>query len=321
MVGLEKRISGDWIDLKSTLNDLYGILQLLGVPLHEMRSAADRLRLCVEQGVVEYKRNSMGPVLAVLETVRYKSPAMDELGEQRRTLSTLLLVVAVQRLLAMDFLPLGRVPEKKEIGVGDMQVNVILSDVNSRIKTKPALRADPSIKNILMQVQLYNKENRKLKDLLPSIKPELRTSFLRNFTQTFSSIIASINRNYAALLLKEQKEKNAGERGFSLGALAMKDLGPLLTSQAKEFSRIHSTLAYACEEKYKTREILVRLYDGRQEAVRLIEDELAEYRRLCRAAPRFSMDECTQGIAEGFRDEVLTVLEKQIKWEAPAPRE
>jgi hypothetical protein len=316
MEELEKRIRGDWIDLKATLSDLFGVFQLLNMPVHELRSAADRLRLCVEQGIVEYKRNSLSPVLSVLETVRYKSPALDDLREQERTLTALLLVVVIQRALALEFLPLSR-SEKKGAGIGELQVNVILSDVNARIKAKPALRSDSSIKNIIMQVQLYNKENLKLKELLPTIKPELRTPFLRNFTKTFGSIIASINRNYAALLQKEQEAESGKEEGFSLAVLPLKDLGPLLTDQTREFCRIRSTIAYACEEKYGMREILVRLYDGRQEVIRMIEDELAEYRRMCRAAPRFPMEECTEGLVHGFRDEVMLVVEKQLKWETP----
>jgi hypothetical protein len=318
MVELEKRITGDWIDIKEKLNDLNGLLELLKPSIAELQMAADKVRLSMEQGIVEYKRSTLSPVLAVLEMVRYRSLAAEEIHEQERSLTQLLLIVLVQRLIALELLPLPKPQEKKEVGVDDMQVNVILSDVNARIKTNPALRAHPAIKNILMQVQLYNKENRKLKELLPTIKPELRTSFLKNFTKAFSGITGSIRKHYSSLLQEDLQEESGQREVFSLSLLPLKDLGVLLTAQAREYARMRSTLAYARDEKYKTREILVRLYDQRQEAIRKIEEELDVYRTICRTNPRFPLESCVAEVADGFRAEVVNILEKQIRWEAPA---
>ena len=77
-----------------------------------------------------------------------------------------------------------------------IQVGAILGDVNARIKANPALRGHAAMKNILMQVQRYNAENQKMRELLPTIKPEMRTAFLANFSRTFDEIIGSIRRHY-----------------------------------------------------------------------------------------------------------------------------
>jgi hypothetical protein len=315
MVELEKRITGDWIDIRDRLGDLDGLLQLLGLSPAELKAAADALRLSVEQGIVEFKRGTLSPVLAVLETVRYKSLAVEEIHEQERVLTRLLLTVLIQRLIALELLPAAKTPEKREIDIDSMQVNVILSDVNARMKADPQLRSHPAIKNILMQVQLYNKENRKLKELLPTIKPELRASFLGNFTKTFDTIIGSIRRHYQGILQEEFNAKNEEPEAFSLQLVPLKELGPFLANQAKEFSRMRSTLAFAREDKYKTREILVRLYDQRQDALRMIEEEVGVYRSVCRSTPRFPEESCALGIADGFRSEIVGILEKEIKWE------
>jgi hypothetical protein len=198
-----------------------------------------------------------------------------------------------------------------------MQVNVILSDVNSRIKANPALRTRPEFKNILMQVQLYKKENLKLRELLPTIKPEMRSAFLGNFTKTFADIIASIRRQYLLILQEEAEGDKARQAGFSLGNLPLKELGPLLTDQAKEFSRIRSTLGHARDEKYKTRETLVRLYDQRQNAIRLIEEEGKSYLRVCREFASVGAESCVTRTADGFRSEIVSLLEKQLKRESP----
>ena len=59
MPDLEKRISGDWIELREKSNDFYALLDAFG--LRRVRApdrASDRLRLSVEQGIVEYKRHA-----------------------------------------------------------------------------------------------------------------------------------------------------------------------------------------------------------------------------------------------------------------------
>jgi hypothetical protein len=319
MVDLEKRITGDWIDLRERLNDLLSLLDLLKLPPADLKAMADRLRLCVEQGIVEFKRSSLSPILAVLEMVRYKSLALEEIAEQQRSLTLLLLAVLVQRLIAMELVPMARGPqeEKRDFGIGDMQVNVILSDVNAKLKSNPSLRAHPAIKNILMQVQVYKRENAKLKELLPTIKQEMRTSFLGNFTKAFADIIASIRKQYLSLLQEEEAARENKQKSFSLALVPLRELNPLLMGQAKEFSRMRSTLAHARDEKYKTREILVRLYDERHDAVRMIEEELKVYKSMCRDVTSFGQEACVAGIADGFRQEIMGLLEKQLKWETP----
>jgi len=316
MPDLEKKNSGDWIDLRKKANDLYALLDTLAVPPHQILEAAETLRHSVEQGIVEFKRTLLAPVLVALEAARYKSLAADDMVAQEKSLAVLLLAILVQRLFCTEILPLARPhEEKRDFGVDALQVSSILTDVNTRLKSNPRLRAHPAVKNILMQVQRYNGENQKMRELLPTIKPEMRTSFLANFTRTFDEIIGSIRRQYAAILQEEVAADKARKEGFSLALVPLKELAPLLASQAREVSRFRSTLAHAREEKYKTREALVRLYDGRQVVLKLVEDESRAYRRLCQRIQENDMDSCASAMASGFRDEIAAVLEKQGKRE------
>ena len=316
MAALEQRISGDWIELREKSNDLYSLLDFLAVPPNHVRVAADALRHSVEQGIVEFKRNQLAPILVTLEAARYKSLAADDMGVQERTLSVLLLAILLQRLLCAEIVPLTRPrEEKRDFGVESLQVSAILADINARIKTDPNLRGHPAVKNVLMQVQRYNAENQKMRELIQTIKPEMRTSFLGNFTRTFEEIIGSIRRQYSVLLLEDAAAEKARKEGFSLAVVPLKELVPLLASQAKEVSRFRSTLAHAREEKYKTREALVRLYDSRQVVLKLVEDEVKLYRRLCQRIQQSSIDACAAAMASGFRDEVAGLMEKQGKRE------
>ena len=317
MVELEKRISGDWFELREKAGDFHALLDILRLSPAELRDAASKLRLSVEQGIIEFKRTVLTPVLVALETARYKSLEGDEMVEQERPLTGLLFCILVQRLLAADLLPLAR-QRDQAVSAGSLEVSSIVAAVRARIKSNPAFRAHPAIKNILVQVQVYKKENQKMRELLPMIKPEMRSSFLANFSRTFDGIVASIRRHYAALLQEEAAESKSKQPDFSLALLPLKDLAPLLASQAREIARIRSTLAHAREEKYKTREVLVRLYDSRHQALGLIEDELKMYRKICKETLQYDLDACAQEIAMGFRDQIVGILEKQGRREEPA---
>jgi hypothetical protein len=314
MIDLARRISGDWIALKEKLNDLYALLDAFGVTASELRVESGHLRLSVESGIVEYKRSRLAPVLSGLETARFRTLSLEEIAGHERALTLLLLTVLVQRLLALDLIPLQKpAEEKSDFGVEGLQVNVILSDIGSRIKTDPSLRANSAVKNILVQYKLLKKENEKMRELLPMIKNEMKPAFLGNFTQTFNGIAESIRRNYAALLQEEAAAEEPVNPAFSLALVPLKGLAPLLLEQAKGFCRAKSTLAHAREDKYKTREVLVALYDGRHDVIRLIEEERKRSAGVCVEAPQFTAEMCAVGITNGFRDEILGVYERQLK--------
>ena len=319
MAELEKRISGDWIEIREKSNDFHALLEALAPPPDQMVAAAGRLRHSVEQGIVEFKRVSLSPVLVALETARYRTLAAEDVAAQEQSLTLLLLVILLQRLLCADLLPMARPADvKHDFGVDSLQVNAILADVNARVKGNTALRAHTAVKNILMQVQRYNQENQKMRQLLPAIKAEMRTSFLTNFTKTFNEIIGSIRRNYATILQAQLDAENPAPAGFSLSLMALKELAPLLATQAREIARIRSTLGHARDEKYKVREELVRLYDGRQAVLRTIEEEGKANRKLCQEAQQRDLEACSLSMANGFRDEIAGILDRQGKRDEPS---
>ena len=314
MIDLARRISGDWIALKEKLNDLYALLDAFGVTASELRAESVHLRLSVESGIVEYKRSRLAPVLSGLETARYRTLSLEEIAGHERMLTLLLLTVLVQRLLALELIPRQKPAEEKpDFGVEGLQVNVILSDVGSRIKADPSLRTNSAVKNILVQYKLLKKENEKMRELLPMIRNEMKPAFLGNFTKTFNGIAESIRRNYDAFLQEDAASERPANPAFSLALVPLKGLAPLLLEQAKELCRAKSTLAHAREDKYKTREILVALYDGRHDTIRLIEEERKRSAGVCVEAPQFTAETCAVGIANGFRDEILGVYERQLK--------
>ena len=148
-----------------------------------------------------------------------------------------------------------------------------------------------------------------MQELAPNIREENESTFRQNFRAAFSRTFESIRRNYAAFLQEEGRQRREQLHLDLLRRLALKELvGPLLR-QAQEVSRIRSTLGYAAEEKYKTREILVRVYERRRETLDLFELELAKYRELCASAGRADPDRCALAASARMRDEVVRVLD------------
>ena len=53
------------------------------------------------------------------------------------------------------------------VSTDELEVGTIVAAVKAKIDSNPALRAHPAIKNILVQVQIYNKENRRCGSFCP----------------------------------------------------------------------------------------------------------------------------------------------------------
>jgi hypothetical protein len=169
-----------------------------------------------------------------------------------------------------------------------------------------------------VQVTLYQKEKKKMEDLLPTIMEDKRETFRRNFQGVFQKIFDSIRKNYAGLLAQEEARRleNEGQSDILYRA-SMKSLSPLLTDQAKEVSRLRSTLAFARADKYKTRAVLVSVFKERAFFLGLMDKENAAYARLCAELGRKSGLDCTAALGKRLGAEMVRVLEKLARVEAP----
>jgi len=317
MSDLDKRISGDWIDAKEKMGDTHALIEYMGITAADLKDLASRLRLAVEGGIVEYKHAALAPVFTVLESARFKSLSQDDILALEKPLAMLQFAILAQRLIALDALPWRRpeAAEAPDFSVGQMNMNAILADLKARLAQAPALRAHAAVKNIMAQVQIYNRETAKMNELKATIRPEMQTAFMANFNKTFATALASIRRNYETILREEEERRLATERKdrFSLRDLPLKDLAPFLLSQAREVARLRSSLAHARDEKWKMREILVGLYDRRQEVIALMDRETSEYGRLCVDTPKLAPGACAREAPLGFRDELIALCDRQSR--------
>jgi len=317
MIELEKRISGDWIDLREAAADLYSLQDFLKLPAPALTELASALKLAVEGGELEYKESVLRSVLNSLESAKYQSLAGEDIDAHLRPLEGLLLVILVQKLLCLGVLPQARPKSPEAPATEDLDVNLILKDIRNRIQANPEAQKHPAVKNIYLQLALYQKEKQKMEELRPNIKPDKRATFQENFQGAFEQVFESIRKNYAALLTEEAaRAQEARSQEDLFRQLPLKGLSPLLTEQAREVSRLRSTLAYTLEDKYKTRDPLVRLYQEKPFFLKLLEREEAVYRQLCRG-PEVSAAarECALQVSFRFREELVRVIERLARSE------
>ena len=276
MSDLEKRITGDWFDIREASQDLITLNSYFRIPEEEQREQIKKLSFSVEEGIVEYKRATLNPTFQMLENTKYQSLGMDVVGNQIRFSSALLYIVLIQRLFSEGTLKLSREKKKEEtFSIEDLAFGDILEEINKRIKENPEFGKNNSVKMILMGVNRYRKERDTMKKLLPTIREENKRSFILNFKKTFDEIIDSIRRNYADIL-KEENPPTEDNRNI-LELVSFKKTAPLLASQCQIISKIRSTLSFVKEEKYKTREVLIQLAGERKKILSLLDSEIRMY--------------------------------------------
>ncbi len=305
---LERRISGDWIDLREAGKDKYALIEHLKMAPQRLQRLAGELRWAVEEGLLEYKNVALRRTFITLEAVQFQSVRFSELQAREEPLKDLLFVIMVERLLCSGAIPLPKAKAGENAGVENIDVNAVLADLRARIERDSGFRSHPAVKNVFMQVSIYQKERKKMAELLPTIKAEKRAVFQANFRTTFGRILDSIKKNYAEILKEEELGRQERDsRQDLLAVVSLQDLTPFLSTQAQNISRLRSTLAFTREDKYKTRSILVNLYRQKDEFLSLVDREQRVYRVLCSAAG--AGGDCPAQLSGRLRDELVRVVE------------
>ena len=318
MVELERRISGDWIEAREAAADQYTLSKFFQLNVDRLHDIARSLRLCVEEGVLEYKGALLRPVFVSLEAMQYQSVSFVELELHDRPLEDLLFVILLQRLVCSEVIAPAKGRTVGPISTEAIGVNAILADIKQRIRLNGDFQKHPAVKNIFVQVTIYQKEKKKMEDLLPTIMEDKRDTFRRNFQGVFQKVFDSIRKNYADLLAEEEARRLEQEGQTDILYLAsLKSLVPLLNDQAKEVSRLRTTLSFARSDKYKTRAVLVSVFKDRAFFLGLMDKENAVYARLCAELGRKSGLDCPPALGKRLGGELVRVLERLARVEAP----
>ena len=316
---LEKRVTGDWFEIREAAGGYESLREHFRLSPDELEPHVEKLKYSVEQGIVEYKRATLGPLFRMLESTKYQSPGLPVIENQIAHARALLYITLIQRLFTEGRLkPSRRRRVEERIDPDDLGFKDILQDVNRRIRESPEAEKHKPVKMILLQVGMFRKEQETFKKLLPTIKQENKRAFVLNFKKRFGEIIDKIKRNYIDLLEKENPPTEDVRNPLEIVALAA--VAPILTAQCQVLARILSTLGFVREEKYKTREILMRLAEVRDSMTGLFEREMRHYGRLAEALDPARIEEYGSADVSGLlsrllRQEIVMFLEREISYD------
>jgi hypothetical protein len=312
MSDLEKKIIGDWVDIREAAKHQYSIIDFFKLAKNEILSIIGELRLSNEQGIAEYKRSSLVGFFRAIEDVKYKSFGLETLAIHTSKIRHLIFVTLIQRLIALGTIQISDKGAEANISAHDIEIPLILRDVLARIKEDPELKKNLTVKNILVQFAVYKKE----KETLDKLKSTARntSAFYNNFKETFERIFASIRKNYALLL---NEEASLFTRKNILTMVPIANTGPMLFNQAKLFSQVLTTIDFVLVDKFKIRETLVGLLNKKDHYYSSIDDELKQYEEMIKAKKEPGSGQSALSISNAFNAEVRIVLEKYIEKEYP----
>ncbi len=306
MEGLQKKIAGDWFDIRENGENVFDIEEYFNPSPDDLKGLIKDIRLSVEEGILEYKRTVMLPIFSFLESLKYDSRGLEQLQTQAIKLSSLIYTMLIQRLLCRGAIPLRK--EKLSVQVrGEQDIKEIVSELNDRIKKEPDLSKHPAVKNIFMQMNIYKKELEEMKKLSPNIPPEKASAFFANFKNRFNQITGSIQENYTVLLKEEQERLHEKRLTNPLEGYDLVPLAKMCMAQAQEAAKVRSTLNFAEKEGYRTREYLVNLIEEKDTILRPFHSEAEYFQRMEPSPKRMA------GLAKTFGQEIIVILERQLK--------
>jgi hypothetical protein len=313
MKDLEKRIVGDWIDIREAYKHQFSIIEYFKLEKTEILAIIDKLEFASEQGIVEYKKSGLIEFYRAIEDIRYKSFGVETLTSSKTFVRHLLFVTLIQRLIVLGTTPLtSQAGIEEKLSAKDFEITLILRDVLQRIKIDPELKKNMAIKNILVQFAIYRREKETLDKLKNSRKNT--SAFYKNFKETFDKIFTSIRRHYE-LFLKEEASNSA--RKSILSSVPLARIAPQLTSQAKLFAKINTTIDFVLAEKYKMREILIDILDTRTDYISVIDNEMKIYKELAKTTGESDLESLSLTISKNIRTEVVAILARYLEKESP----
>lgn len=305
MEELQKNITGEWFDIREKSDDIYDLEDLFQPTGDDLKELILEIRLCVEEGIVEYKKGTLIPLFSFLDSLKYDSRGLETLRSQEKKLSPLIFTILLQRLICRGTLPLKKGKKGVDLEV-DKDIKEIVQEINERLKSSPELNQHQAVKNIFMQMSMYKKELEDMKKLSPNIPPDKASAFFANFKNRFDSITQSVHENYASLLNEEKDKLREETMANPLSRFDLAPLAKLCAFQAQEASKIRSTLRYAENDGFRTREYLVDLVKEKTAIMKPFERETDLY------VSMGASKEEGKRIGKLLGSELIYVLEKQM---------
>lgn len=278
---LEKKITGDWIDVRDKLNTPVRLKTYLKLDDSRLSVVPQELRKASFEGMVEAKRRWTDGVFNFLSRLAHMTPSQAEILQCESELRLVLFLLCLENLFVLGTLkPSLEVAQTEGQAAAPAEnktrinVDQVLKEVTARLNDNPELAKDPHVKNVLMEIQMYKKEYAQFVAMSPKIPDDRAPSFFANFKQRIDQILANVELHYQEILNADTAELHKDLIRQEEEVLMITPLHKILTAQAQEVSLVRSTILHALQEGYQVRNLLLRLTQKKEPFGALLDEEL-----------------------------------------------
>ena len=314
MQELTKQIKRDLFDIKENINNPDKLMEFFSFSKEEFDYIIQDLKFSVEDSLFEYKITSVNLILEPLQSLLYDSKAMSSFDDQIIRAKGLLTVSLIQRLISVKAI---KITDKQKEGTTELDLthplpNTGIKEIIEFVKKEPKVNPDilkhPLFKKIIMHIKMYNNETIKMNELVSKVSKDKKIALKRNFNQTLGEQVSKIKEAYNEIINREVKEKQLPVPQNILLRYDLKPVNKVYMEQIEAFSSLLSTLTFAKNEKFHTRELLLDLSKGRDSFLNLIEKERMGYSTI------IPFDKNGKETAKAFVKRISEFLEKEKDW-------
>jgi len=274
---LEKRITSDWIEVREKLNTPVRMKAYLKLDDVKLSVLPGELRGCTLAGIVEYKKHLAGSVFNFLTKLSYTTPNQTEILGSEADIRVLLYILCIQTQFATG----QKKPLKETEGPASGTsvpnrplLEEIVTEVKARVAGNPELVKNPHVKNIFMEIQLYQKEFEQFVTMSPEIPDDRAPTFFANYKKRIDGILDNVHTHFREIQMAEDAELR---REFQLqeeDQFVTPELVKLISTQAQEMTKVRSSIFHALQEGYQIRNLLLKLTERRDPLLVLFDEEL-----------------------------------------------
>ncbi len=274
---LEKRITSDWIEVREKLNAPVRLKAYLKLEDTKLSGLPDELRGSTLAGIVELKKRIGGSVFNFLTKLTYTTPNQTEILGAEADLRVLIYVLCLQTQFATGQIKPAKEADGPLAGANSKSrptVEELVAEVKARVSGNPELAKNPHVKNIFMEIQLYQKEFSQFAALSPQIPDDRAPTFFMNYKKRLDGILDNVHAHFRDIRLAEDAEMRKEFQRQEEEHFVVPELVKLLSAQAQELTKVRSSIFHALQEGYQIRNLLLKLVERREPFLALLEEEL-----------------------------------------------
>jgi len=275
---LEKRVTSDWIEVREKLNTPTRMKAYLKIDDAKVAAMPDELRACTLSGIVEYKRKVAGSFFNFLTRLAFTTPDQSEILGAEADLRRLILVMCWETQFAT-----GQQKPAKEVNPELAGSNArnrppleeVINEVKGRVAGNAELAKNPHVKNIFMEIQLYQKEFAQFAAMSPQISDDRAPTFFMNYKKRLDGILESIHGHFRDIRMAEDEELRKEFMRLEEDQFIVPDLVKQISAQAQLLTFVRSSIFHALQEGYQIRNLLLKLVDHKEPFFGFLDEELA----------------------------------------------